>query len=567
MPKSGANIIQYEQGPTPFAVPCIKTIDLDNLRSTFIPKETLHYNAKALEEIMFQINLEFKLRDKTIPIWKRYKSSLTDFDIFKPDPHTGNTLKTTAVKWFPQIVKDIQTAIEELIADTRVFDTLGSYLARVFCNNTIGSEEIWNNNTKLKDGMVVPWRGSDGNGTTKILNPLTRAKSGLWPFDEDYINKAPCWVGITPGGHAQVKNGVGGIQTFDPNWPQSDIGAKTPSGTAGIVNKMTATNRPVSNRIIPASENNWGLIYPDLDQGYGYFGHPALVVQQLRWQPPIIEWWPNEVPIKDWVSNIWSNTTPNLAWVMAQPTETQWFQNWGAWRLTGYTGIIGGNLIMRAYPNPSVVEGSKGQCPYGAFYPEQESHCSCSYGAWARVDWWSNQYTMLGGYPSEDGIPMLFSGTNQDLKWFGKNTKLRLKYNISINSPGEHSTKIAFYVKIMTSALGCVDHNWQWIYTKEWNYNDVGGDILIEINLMDIMSQLNPGYRIQKRDAIAAIELELVSQSGANWIATAVDGPTGSYIPAGSENIQKCTVPDVTVTVDYIALYEPPIVGDPVTDY
>ena len=120
---------------------------------TAIPRETLHYSAIIIEDIMEAINVEYDARLRTRPTWKRYKGGIDVFDTFNPNPNTGRSVSKIPVKFFPQIIRDIQIAIEHLISDPLYPDDKGSYFARLFGNNTIHTSSVfWSSSTRLVDG-------------------------------------------------------------------------------------------------------------------------------------------------------------------------------------------------------------------------------------------------------------------------------------------------------------------------------------------------------------------------------------------------------------------------------
>lgn len=100
MPDSGSFFLLYSE-PRPFTGTARIEITSFPPPNLFSPRETLHYSAQTLEEIMNFISTEYSRREITLPIWKRYKKSTNDFDAFNPNPD-GSNLAGSLVAWFPQ---------------------------------------------------------------------------------------------------------------------------------------------------------------------------------------------------------------------------------------------------------------------------------------------------------------------------------------------------------------------------------------------------------------------------------------------------------------------------------
>ncbi len=530
--KTSVNKFTYG-APDPFTLPAVR---LDG-----ISRETLHYSAKTLEEIMYKITEEFKVRGMTLPIWKRYKSSLTDYDSFNPDPNTGATLHHTALKWFPQYILDLQVAIDQLISDPDAHDTRKAYLARVFCNNTSpGMRSDWNTPNKLFDGITVIMGAS-----TKKIHPLAAAISGQWPFNADYLKKVVPIVGITPSGVKQVY-----ISTTDPSCPKSPISNMENGKIGGLSAPMTTTNRPTSNRVGADGK-------PDYDEGYGYLGHLALAVQQVRYQPPVVENWSGDVAEKDYVSNLYSRNTPNLAWYLAQPVEQFHLENWGYWLLGGRAGVSLNRLKLRAYDDPIAQVGEEGHCIYSVFFPPSTAPCSCGYASNAWAMWWANECI-----PAKwDELEVLTTGTPiQQMKSFGRHTKLKISVDFSVGG-GENTLEKKFYIQIKTNRIG-ITSEWLKIYECGGSYSGI-----IQINLMEKLHQLLPNYQVGGIDSLMQVRIVVTSSTHKSWEVNAIDIASGSILPNDATTKNKCTNADCTLYVNYILLDEEMIAGDPVNSY
>ncbi len=542
--------IEYSK-PVPFACPTIW--DTDGSGANLIPRQTLHYSASAVEEIMYKINEEYRVRGMAIPTWKRYKSSLSDYDTFKPNIE-GSNLHSTAVKWFPQYVIDIQAAIDVLIADPLVPDNRASYLARIFCNNTspIGAA-YWNSDNKLKDGIIVPFgAAAAGEHRAYTLNPLTRAKAGNWLFEDDFLKNCVPFIGITPSGIRQSNLGTTDtiksvISNPDAN---GNIGGLTPN------TPMTASNRPTSDRKIISG---LGAGQTDFDEGYGYLAHLALTLEQLRYQPPIVENWPNNVMSRHYVSNLHSGFTANIPWYLAQPVETFHNQNWGFWLLGGLCGVAGNSLFLRTYEDPQVVSAEAGQCEYAIIFPPPEAPCWCMGSSSAWAIWWANEASYNATW---DSLNILVTGTaKQEMKVFGPHTKFKMSVNFGI-APGVNDTVHKFFVMIKTARIGIGDNPWVKIIEINGNYSGT-----IEFNLMERIHNSFRDYEVKGRDAIMQLGIWVQSSTEAHWIVRSIDNPIATTLPSDATTRQICQNPTCTLYCNYIALEESAITGDVVNNY
>jgi hypothetical protein len=555
MAQSGGSYISYNK-PRPFTVPVIwerqGALGIFS-RSTLIPRETLHYSASALEEIMVRIDEEYTRRELSKPTWKAYNKTNSngslDFDSFGARTN-GNNLQNVPVKFFPQIIEDIQDAIDTLIADTRIPDSRAAFLARVFANNTGVPHDGYTSVSKLKDNILTL------NGT---LSPLTLAQAGSWPFTSGYILGAKTFKGIGAEGDRRVQLGPGGIETTDTNYPLPEWGG-TIGNAAGFDEPFKSTNRPNFSRINATNTSlGVGAGKTDYDQGYGYFGHLPHVVQMVRWQPPIVEWFPSNRNPRDFVENVFSRTTPNLNWVLGQPTETLIQQNWGFWLVKGYVGVQDNKALIRAYHNPRAQSGSISQCPFSVFFPPPETECSCGWGESAYFIWFSNTSSFAWNSLS------LFqsAGERAAPKKFGPKTKLKVKID-GTTSGGSSVSLQRFMVGVRTARISSVNlQPFNYVISQPMPFTGT-----LSVNLQEKLNEiLGEQYPVGGTDQIDALILLVESRSQATWTCQAVDEGQGSFIPSSCLNLVQCTLPDVQVLVDYVHLDEESIQGDPVDDY
>lgn len=549
-PRSSPDPITYENSPVPFVVPANQEIERFG-PNLFIPRETLHYAGRIIEEIMRVITDEYNLRELTPPTWKLYKTSLTDFVVFTPHKN-GRNLNGTPVKWFPQYITDAQNAIDGLLADSRIPDTRAALLARIFANNMGVPQLPYNSQTKLKDSVQI-----NVNGELKTINPLSRAQAGLWPFvSDDVINVTPK-LGVTPDKIIQ-----GDLNVVATDFPQSVIGATTPSGIDGIDVPMTSTTRPTLGSRTQQNPFFPSEIVPDKDHGYGYLGHLDKMAQQIRWQPPIVEWWPTDQTPRDYTTNLISRLTPNKEWVLSQPAERTTLspQNWGYWLIKGHVGISDNRAHIRVRNNPSVQVGQLGQCPFSIFFPPPVVNCSCGFGDSAYFIWWSSEYV---GFNWND-VQLVQSTIRAKPKKFNKNTRLKIKIS-GFGNNGSNAILNEFRVGIRTKRIGIIDAP----------FNDIsitslalGASTTIDVNIMEELNRILGWYKIEGTDALMALKLEVITQTSASWECETIDGPQNRIVPNDCLTRAICTNPDSTVLVDYVLLDEEGLSGrDPVLSY
>lgn len=301
--------------------------------------------------------------------------------------------------------------------------------------------------------------------------------------------------------------------------------------------------------------------------GYGYIHSVPHIIHQLRYQPPSVETFPNNIAIKQYASNLFSNTTPNLPWVLSLPVETQILQNMGFWLIKGNVGVVGNSAFIRAFNNPSAAAGAAGQCPFSVFFPPPEVDCACGTGDSAYFIWHAQNsgfvWNQLGLVQAAKATPRLF----------GRNTRMRLTGNRS-GSAGVGDTTIGFVgVGIRTARISNVN-------LQPFHYvirNNVGTenlethlpDTAFDVNIMEEMNRIHGAgvYDIGGIDAIEAIQILVQTTSSSNWTCEVEDGPGGSFLPASYFSIETCSAGDLSLTASSLEIYEPSLAGDPVSAY
>jgi len=551
------------RAPDPFTVPTTearKTVVFtgsleflnDQLPPKFFPREALHIDAVTLEEIMANISDENNSRGRTKIQWRTYKASGanwttdTTFDNPKKD---GSNLIGQSLEVFALIVDQIQTEIETLVADADFPDDLGRLFGRILANNTtIGKGKRFNDVTKLPSSFIL-----DTKAGKQTIDPLAEAQSGDWPFDAELIGKMVPVLGVrTTDPDVQQVNisTIGGsnskIQVTDPNFPQSPYGDDA-AGVPGVDVDMTAANRTVFNRI---NTTGIGAGREDPDMGYGFYAGHALMIEQLRYQPPQVETFPFTKAVIDYASNLFSTTTPNLPWVLSLPVETQIVQNWGLWLIKGNVGVTAGGAFLRAYNNPSAQAGAATQCPFAVFFPPAEVNCSCFTADEAYFLWVSNEQPLVWNdlflTQIGRGIP----------KSFGRNTRMK----VDVELTGQSSPGAEFRVGVRTSRISNVQSQpfLSIISTKAGTGLDV--------NIMDRLSELTL-YTPGGTDALLAIQISVSTQDSASATCATEAGPFGQFVPESCLNIVSCSAGDFRATVKRLRIEDPALVGDPVSAY
>lgn len=571
--------------PQPFALPVIQprpqtqfTGSLAALNSSLpailIPREGLDLSSQVLEEIMFNITLEARTRGNALPRWRRYKTGTNgqlSVSEFTNPSLSGTNLANLPVEYFALIVRDIQREIEKLVTQSGFGDSLAGYLARIFANNTISNATIWNNVTKLPTDVIV--NTTEGEQT---INPLALAQAGLWPFTGEMVGKIVSVMGVLTTNpliqNANISTTAGEIETTDPNFPQSPYGQLTPSGIPGTIPKfkMTAANRTVYNRKNAQNSSlGVGAGQDDLDQGYGYLISVPHIIQQLRFQPPSVETFPNIIAVQDYASNIQSSTTPNLAWVQSLPRESQISQNWGLWLIKGQVGVTSGGAVIRAYNNPSAQAGAEGNCPFNVFFPLPTSNCSCGTGDDAYFIWHAHKTGFVWNELT------LLQEPKAQPRFFGRNTRLAVDVTLTGGgAAGTQNNEAFFGVGIRTSRVSNVNlQPFHYVISKFVQGTPsvntaVPGGTSFDVPIMENMRKIiGNEYQIGGLDSIIAIQILVFTRSTANWVCDAEDGPSGSFIPDSCKTVETCSAGSLTALVNNLRLYEPAIVGDPVSSY
>jgi hypothetical protein len=554
------------------------------------PREILNYSARVLEDIMYELNQELNNRKQLTLQWRRYKRAAGDtieFDLFTPKKN-GNQISGYPLKFFPEYVTDIQNVIDALIDDTRVPDTFQSYFARIFTNNSTHGINFYNEFNKLKNNVPIidftQLHGSDNfRNRTTLIDPLDDATDGDWPFDDTYIKNAVPLLGINPRGEIQAKDRPTGLESQDPNWPQSVLGTTTPSGIPGLDTSMLANNRPFKINSGTDDQSAMQRIHSidtslgvgagqvDKDQGYGYLTHFAHTVQMLRYQPPIVEWFPDNAPFRDYVSPVTSNTTPNLDWVLAQPVIRGINQNWADWLVHGRVGFSNGVAVIQAYQNERADVGRLGSCPENVFFPDPFETCSCQWIESAYILWFAEGQGFIW---EQTSYPQF--GRAQPIP-FGPHTKMRVNFtytgiaNVGFESlpfdpTGDNTQATLFQVGIRTERLGLINSQ-PFFPIINVDSSDVAINIQERLSNIEnaIVPETGQRYTVGGLDRITAIII-LVQSADSRQVTVALeDGPGGSFIPEGSE--PDCELSTATVRVNSVEIFEEKIEGDPVNDY
>ncbi len=583
MSKNSTSKIPY-QAPDPFVLPTIEQRVTDDggffgslfgglLPPTLIPREGLNYSASVLEEAMKAITDEQAQRPgNAAPQWKKYKTG-TDggigFDVFENPKVDGSILADVPVEFFPLIVRDIQDEIDRLIGDANVPDTRASFLARIFANNTTTNVGItFNTVTKLPTIVNINTTG----GTISLL-AIDRAKNGLWPFTPELVGSIVPVKGVLSTDptkrNANISQTAGQIEVTDPNFAQSPYGAVTASGVPGTKGiKMRSSDLTVWDRKNVANSSlGVGAGKEDPDMGYGYLSSVPHMVHQLRYQPPSVETFPNNVAVRQYASNIFSNTTPNLPWVLSLPIETQIGQNWGFWLIKGNVGVTGSAAFLRAFNNPSAAAGAAGQCPFSVFFPPPSSNCGCGTGDSAYFIWHSQNSGFIWNQL------FLFQSGRAKTRFIGPNTRMRIVGGTSGGAGSGDVTQGFFGIGIRTTRISSVNVQPFHYVIRQNNgsrKNDPSlPDTTLDIGIMEEMNRIHGGgvYDIGGVDAIEAIQILVQTRASSNWTCDAEDGPGGSFLPASCASIEVCSAGDMSATVSSLEIYEPTLVGDPVDDY
>lgn len=571
--------INYSR-PNPFTLPVVEerrdtsgffgSLFGNLLPPILIPREGLELSSKVIEEIMLRITQEYQKHGLTPPQWKRYfvqaNGNVTS-EVFNPTLDGAN-IAQMPMEFFPKIVEDIQVAIDALLEDDNVPDSRGSYLARIFANNTT-LVLTWDNFNKLPASLKI----NSSNGGQETILPQNLAAAGEWPFSVSTVQKIVNVKGVSSTEpsvqNVDISQSRGDIEVTDPNFPQSPYGNVTPSGVPGTKGiKMRSSDLTVwDRRNVSNSSQGVGAGQEDPDMGYGYIYSVPHIIHQLRYQPPSIETFPNNIAVQQYASNLFSNQTPNLPWVLSLPVETQIAQNLGFWLIKGNVGVQGNAAFIRAFNNPSAAAGAAGQCPFSVFFPPPTANCACGTGDSAYFIWHSSSSGFTWNQLA------LFQSAKATPRFIGRNTRMRLTGTTS-GDAGSGDTTIGFVgVGIRTARISNVN-------LQPFHYvirTNVGSAKLnpnlpntgFNVNIMEEMNRIHGAgvYDIGGLDAIEAIQILVQTSSSANWTCDTEDGPGGSFLPASCFSVKTCSAGDLSLSASSLDIYEPNLVGDPVSAY
>ena len=563
MGRDSKQFIEYTE-PRPFTLPTIAEIPNFPFPSTLIPRQTLFYSGQILEEIMWHVSDQLLVAGVAASrrSWTKYNAE-GDTEEFIAELD-GRNLSGAPLKFLPEYVVQVQEAIDEILAIADFDDTRSAMFARIFANNQgIPSQTVWNEDTKLKDNMQVNLAGS-----IQGIDALTRAQAGEWPFSVDYIRNITPFIGVTADRQVQADLDVEQSAGYPASQIGGDVQVENEDGVLetridGITGPMTSQSRPTyGNRT--ETDPTGSFQQNDPDQGYTILSHLALAIHQLRYQPPQIETFPNEQPIRDYTTNLISNTTPAIGWVVSQPTETvtQNFQNWGNWLIKGRIGITSQGLNMTAGGNPITAEASIPNCPLAVFFPPPEVTCSCTGGDNAYGIWFSSDYQSFVWSELQYGSDLpQFTGRARQ-KGFNRNTVLRIKGSASAGSAPISGTGEQVRVAVRTAVLGIIDVPF---YT-------IGG-LPFEDNLMDAirnsstedLSWYNPRF-----DALLALMIEAKVSLGVSTTCPTIPGPGGVGVDDQCRDTfaaTSCNINPAFAIVESVHLDEVALAGDPVDDY
>lgn len=553
-----------------------------------IPRETYHYSAQVIEEIMVKIVQEFNIRGVTPPTFKKYKAGNDDFDTFSPNEN-GVNIAEIPVKYFPNIVNDIQNAITTLLSQSRYPDDIGSLMARVFGQNTMthnGTATYWNGSNRIRDGYIVPATNSDGTETLNLLSSIV-GTSGSFPLvlgTEHLVNPLPR-MGVDFLGNRFVRNAPGSIESSASDFPASVLTKRNNDGqlegiAAGV--PMTAETTPSFSRT-NANDTSAGdgAGEVDLDGGYSFLTHHPFAIEQLRYQPPIIERFdgPEVITPAHYTTNQTSNVTINLPFVLSNPKEKTWKMNWGKWLVRGVASSSTGGLSLTN--SPAQFNGFiPTNCPFNLFFPEPQTTCSCnarntSYAIWGSSFeplLWENIFIIQGADPGAG------------VKFVGPKTRLRFKANYSAGGGGGPGSSAFWGLYVRVTTQGTVNgqgfasiyvegNPWNSLITENniltaqagvdsfgdaWVQTHSDGSISIPIDeaLKVAYPQKTTG------DAITAMAIFLEEKVGGSIVCEAEEDASGRFIPDSCVASLTCTLGTQSLSTEYIMFYEPPLTGE-----
>lgn len=545
-----------------------------------VPRETAHYSSLVIEEIMFNINLEYEARGRTKPTWKKYRSSTSDFEAFVPTK-SGLSVREIPLQFFSQVISDIQQAIESLISDTNYPDDKGSYFARIFGNKTTShGAGFWTQKTFIKNGYIVPASNSTGKETINALDRIIGSTAD-WPFlaSSNHVNKNQARIGVDFAGTQYIKsNENNGIETSAADFPASVIGkTRTEDGVTGIDGidlPMRPEGRPgpFSRKNISNTSLGVGAGKEDLDAGYTFIGHHPLVIEQLRYQPPIIEHFgggnTENFAQAHYTQNLTSNQTINIPFVLANPKERTFRMNWGKWLFKGFVGVE--NSLAKIQASSAQYDGFIiTNCPFSLFFPPPTVTCSCGAASVAYAIWGSNLGTLIWE-------EIAISQTNDPAsspKMVGPKTRLRIKYSYTGSGGSPNANR---YFSVMARLNSISDVNQQpfipiFVAPNSSPHSTLSNIIAVQglstqshsdgsvsVNIIDAIKKTYPTHS-GAGDLIIALAIFVQEEVSGQATCNAEDGPDGRFVPASCSSSVTCSLGTGDSSVDYIELYEPPL--------
>ena len=573
------NVVSKFSSPHPFATPFTEARDQQfddpNLQAVafLLPADIFlhdqfHYSGPTIENAMFMLSLESEKRGEGVIMWKAYKRGEDDFDVFvargfSDGRNKVSTIQNYPMKFFPLYIRDMQLVIEGFIANTRWPDDLGAAMVRIFGVNTTHSQN-WNTTNRIPSEITVPatdWATDDENKTA-VLRPIDNMVASKFPFpwDSPEIYKPGIQVGIDLRGKAYVNRGQRAFRISDTEWPRSIVGKRRveedqnivegfvvkdeqfeTDGIDGFHMPMKPEGRETQDRQ-QVSTNPLINGQIDYHSGYGHMAHHPLAFHQCRFQPPMVEAWDNDTDVRDYVENVFSNTTVNLPWYFSQPVERQHQGDWGGWLIQGFGGLTSPGLLIVAYPDPQ-SDNFFTQCLVPVFFPPPEVPCNCGGSNGAYAIWTSSLQDLIWNFQQiGNKIPA------SDAKLFGEKTRMRVAGNITVEEGTGPGGGGSFTVGIRTIRIA--DNNNQ-PFTTIMSVG-AGQTNSIDINIMEALATALPGYVVGGIDQILSIMISVNSTTG--------NGGTFPIEEADSVNL-GCAIGTSTADLDYIQLYEPPFEG------
>lgn len=246
-PTTSGNLSSEDGMVYPIAVPRIdsgSTSGQPSGNSYIVP-----YSAQMFWAALSSIKKEYETRGATEPTFHAYidASGLIREEIVN---HSG--LLAMPLQNFHYLISDAYTAISGLICMPEWIDTFTDYMSRVFDYRILMSGVLPEN--RLSDNVSYY---STLDGANKVINPLSRARSGDWPLSlEDVKHLGSIW-GVAIDGTRRY-----GSEVFTPN----------PAGS-GAHNLSWTPNPPREQEF----------------QQYAFMGHFDWLIQSIMWRAPFVE--------------------------------------------------------------------------------------------------------------------------------------------------------------------------------------------------------------------------------------------------------------------------------------